>query len=178
VYTLRRAGAEDLPVIYQSLNTPLREKFLVEPLPAESLFLQQSEIELKSGREFYYLLEQDGVVSGLIRIMVPVESCEIWGRSLATLYYHCGRIAFEQLGMNRLQWYVRQNNRRMIRICEMFGAEKTGESPFFNLGDKLSFIAIGILNFYEFTPENYRSHLAIMQRYALPISNISEKITD
>lgn len=178
MYTLRRATVEDLPAIYRLLNTPAREKLLAEPLPPESEFLQLSEIEMKSGREFYYLLEEDGVAIGLIRIMSAVESCEIWGRSLATLYYHCGRIAFEQLGMNRLQWYVRQNNRRMVRICKMFGAQKTGETPFFNFSAKLSFIAVGIVNFYEFRPENYRAHLAIMQRYALPISNISEKMAD
>ena len=175
MYTLRRAGSADFSAIYHLLNTPLREKLLVEPLAQEPEFLQQSQLNLQSDTEFYYLLEQDGVILGSIRIMVPEESCEIWGRSLATLYYHCGRIAFEELQMKRLQWCVRQNNRRMLRICEMFGAQKTGESPFFNFASKLSFIAIGVVNFYEFTPEAYRSHISLMRRFAMPISNISEK---
>ena len=120
----------DLPIIYALLDHPLRQKLLIEPLPSLDEFLQLASDALKSGHEFYYLLENDGAAQGIIRIMLADESCEIWGRALSTLYYHCGRIAFEELKMSRLHWYVRQNNPRMIRICELFGAQKTGEEPF------------------------------------------------
>ena len=172
MFTLRPAGTSDPGAIYRFLNTPVREKLLAEPLPEEGKFLLQSARNHESGRERYYILEQDGSMEGIIRIITPEQSCEIWGRALRTLFYHCGRIAFEELGMPRLRWYVRWNNRRMIRTCELFHIRRTGEAPFCNITENFSFVAIGSISYYELTPEEFRERVELMRRCALNVHNV------
>src|SRR5262245_33798863 len=117
MWTLRPAGENDLGRVYDFLNSSFREQLLAEPLPERELFLEATRKALEEGMEHYSFLEQDEKLEGVIRIFVEQESCEIWGRQLRTLFYHCGRIAFEELGMQKLHWNSRKNNRAMMRTC-------------------------------------------------------------
>jgi hypothetical protein len=122
---------------------------------------------MEQGKESYYLLEQDCRLKGLIRILQLDGTCEIWGRALRTLFYHCARIAFEELNMASLCWYVRNNNQRMIRVCELFQIRKIREATFYTIGEKLNFLTAGVATFYEFLSNEYEEWLPLMKQYAL-----------
>ena len=173
-FTLRGAEVSDLPEVYQMLNSPMRESFLIDPLAPQGEFIQQTTLNMEEGRESYYLLEQDSKLKGLIRILRSDGSCEIWGRSLRTLFYHCARIAFEELNMPSLCWYVRNNNRRMLHICELFQIRKIGEAPFYTIGEKLNFLTAGVATFFEFLSDEYEARLPIMKRNARAIKNFEK----
>ena len=91
MYTLRKATVDDLPAVHTLLDHPLRNQLLIEPLSPLEEFLAQTLAAMESEHDFFYLLEKESVPEGVIRIMFLDESCEIWGKALSTLYYHCGR---------------------------------------------------------------------------------------
>ena len=167
-----------MPGIYKLLATPQRELLLAEPLPSRAVFLRRTANDIRAAVERYYCLERTGNLEGIIRILPLEESCEIWGAALRTLFYHCGRIAFEELRLPRLWWCVRANNRRMIRTCELFRIRRIGESSFYHVGHRLDFLAAGILVYYEFTPEEFYQRVPLMQRCAMSLSNYQHPAVD
>src|SRR5512135_2031258 len=131
---IRTASVEDLPVIHRMQDIPLWEKIMIRPLPGREEFQAGAAAEMAAGRESFYVMEMDGTPEGFIWIRRPAETCEIWGRHLHTLFHACAWIAFENLGMRRLAWNVRESNRRMIRVCERFRVRRTGGENRFVLG--------------------------------------------
>ncbi len=165
---IRTASVEDLPVIHRMQDIPLREKIMIRPLPRQEAFLAETAAEMAAGRESFYLMELDGTPEGFIWIRRPEETCEIWGRHLHTLFYFCAWIAFEQLGLRRLCWNVRESNRRMIRVCERFRVRRTGGENRFVVAPGFSFVAAGPVFDYEFLPGEFRERLQLIRRNILP----------
>src|SRR4026207_72824 len=125
MYRLREATPNDLPLIHKMQAIPIRDKFLMTPLPSLEDYVANAKAEMNAGNEHFYLLEEDSVPIGLVWICIPRETCEIWGKHLHSLFYACARTAFENLGMQRLIWWVRSKNRRMLSVCDRFQIRKT-----------------------------------------------------
>lgn len=169
MHAVRPASLGDLPAIHRMQDVPLRERIMIRPLPRREDFLAQSAAEMEAGREYFFLMEQDGAPEGFIWIRRPDETCEIWGRHLHTLFHACAWIAFEHLGMPRLAWNVRESNRRMVRLCERFQVRRTGGENRFVFSRGLSFVAAGPVFNYEFLPGEFRERLPLIRRYVLPV---------
>lgn len=164
---LRKADPSHLSAIYNLQNIPQRELIMIFPLPPVEEFSSRARTEMLAEREHYFLLETDGRPVGFLWISQRVETCEIWGRHLHTLFYACAWAAFDYLNMVRLKWIVRHTNKRMLAVCERFQIRKTDEQNFCVFGPKLEFIAAGQVYCYELTPIEYRKRIALMQKYSL-----------
>lgn len=151
---------------------------MVSPLLPTADFLSRAEREMVAGHEYYCLLEKDEVPNGFLWISVPEETCEIWGRHLRTLFHACAWFAFEKLEMPRLNWCVRQSNRRFISVCELFSIRKTGERFLCNIGERFEFIAVGSVNYYEFLAEEYFERIPVLEKYSMGASIFLEGASD
>jgi hypothetical protein len=173
MYRIREAIERDLSLIHQMQNIPLREKLLTSPLPAVETFVAHRAEQLRTGMERYYLLQgEEHMPVGFVWICVAQETCEIWGRYLHSLFYACARIAFEVLGMNRLVWNVRQNNRRMLTVCERFKIRMIGSDNICMIEEKFEFVAIGKINYFEFKSEEYPERIPLMRKMCIQKGNI------
>jgi len=171
MYRLRKAEPSDLPLMYKMQNVPTREKLLTSPLPPVDIYIARATIEMNAGNEHFYLLETDSTAIGLIWISTAEETCEIWGKHIHSLFYACARIAFEDLKMQRLVWWVRQSNRRMLKVCERFRIRRTGSENICTIGEKLEFLAIGEIHYFEFRVSEYPERIPLMQKYSLEQGN-------
>ena len=167
MYRIRRASPADLPLIHCMQNLPVREKIMNRPLPPLNEFVTKSMQHIQDGSEKYYLLEQNDDAKGFIWISLPAETCEIWGTQLHSLFYACARIAFEDLCMSRLVWSVRQNNRRMIKVCERFGIRVIGSDQICVIENKFEFIAIGKIHYFEFKADEYPERISLMRKFSV-----------
>jgi hypothetical protein len=167
MYRLRRATVVDLPEIHRMQDTPERETILVSPLPSRSEFITKTENEMREGREHYAILESDHGPAGFLWILVPDESCEIWGRHLRTLFHACAWFAFEKLKLPSLSWCVRLSNKRFISVCELFRIRKTGEDFLCNIGEKFEFMAVGPVNYYQFSAGEYFARIPLLEQYSM-----------
>ena len=173
MYRIREAREQDLTLIHQMQNIPVREKLLTSPLPPVETFIAYRAEQLSRGNERYYLLQGDRHSPvGFIWISIVEETCEIWGRYLHSLFYACARMAFEVLGMHRLFWNVRQNNPRMLSVCERFKIRMVGSDNVCVIEEKLEFIAIGKTNYFEFKSEEYPERIPLMLEMCVEKGNI------
>jgi len=171
MYRLRKADPIDLPLIHQMQNVPIREKLLTTALPPVNIYVASAMAEMNAGNEHFYLLETDSVAMGLVWISTARETCEIWGKHLHSLFYACAKIAFEDLAMQRLVWWVRQSNQRMLKVCEQFLIRQTGSENICTIGDKLEFLAIGEIHYFEFKASEYPERIQLMQSFSLERGN-------
>ena len=167
MYQIRDASPADLSLIHKMQNLPVREKIMNRPLPPLEDFVTNTAQKMRDGCEKYYLLEQHGEAEGFIWISLAAETCEIWGKQLHSLFYACARIAFENLSLNRLVWSVRQNNRRMLKICERFGIRSIGSDQICVIENKFEFIAIGKIHYFEFKAEEYPERISVMRKFSV-----------
>jgi hypothetical protein len=167
MYDLRKAAPVDLPLIYKMQNVPVREKLLATPLPREDDYIANAVFQMNAGNEHFYLLEDESVAVGLVWICTSRETCEIWGKHLHSLFYACARIAFEELNMQRLVWWVRESNPRMLQVCKRFRIPRTGSESICSIGEKLEFLAIGEIHYFEFKASEYPERITLMQQYSL-----------
>jgi len=164
---LRRASTGDLALIHRMQDRPIRDRIFLDPLPPRVAFCAMASERMVRGEELFYLLEVGGRVDGFISIRPPETTCEIWGRHIHTLYYLCGRLAFEPLGLPRLTWYVRGQNRRMLRLCTRFQVRRIAAENRFVTSRGLAFLAIGPVHYFELSPAEFTAHDALMRRYIL-----------
>src|SRR5437016_14634576 len=101
MYRIRPAKNSDLPIIFAMQNIPFREMVFIEPLPPREDFLNETKKNISTGKEFYYIFEENGTPDGFIQY----DACEtttIWGKWLSTLVFCCARLAFDDLGFSKL----------------------------------------------------------------------------
>jgi hypothetical protein len=172
MYTIRAASVSDLPAIYRLQNTPYREKILTSPLNPYNQFFSDTSKKLEEKEKHLFLLEADGAMEGFIDFEKSNESWHptFWSRWLNTLVYGCCEAAFRFLGFPKINWYVRQNNQRMHRICERYHFRKTGEESFCNITEGFDFVALGRLTFFELTSAEYLEREDSIRQQSLPVT--------
>ena len=171
MYRLRKAGLQDLPLIYDMQNVPAREKFLMTPLPEIETYIADARVQINAGNEHFYLLEMDSKAEGLIWISSALETCEVWGRHYHSLFYACAKLAFEDLGMQRLLWWIRQSNRRALKACQRFRIRRTKSEYVCTIGDKLEFLAVGEIHYFEFNASEYPERKSLMKKLSIEQGN-------
>jgi hypothetical protein len=164
---LRRASPDDLALIHRLQDQPIRDRIFLHPLPPRDAFCAEAAERMARETEHFYLLDVNDRTDGFISIWPSETTCEIWGRHLHTLYYLCGRLAFGPLGLPRLTWYVRGQNRRMLRLCDRFQVRRTAAENRFVATRGLAFLAVGPVHYFELTPAEFFGHEELMLRYVL-----------
>jgi hypothetical protein len=176
MYTVRAASVSDLPNVYAFQNTDYRERILVNALPPYEQFISETTKKLEAQQEDIFLLEKEGELEGFVDFVKSAESWHptFWSRWLNTLVYVCCEAAFKIRRWPRINWYVRQDNKRMYQICERCGFRKTGHGEFCNITAGFQFVAIGKLTYFELTAEEYLQKADWIREQSLPVQFLEQ----
>jgi hypothetical protein len=176
MYTVRAASVSDLSNIYAFQNTKYRERVLVQPLPPYEEYLAEITKKLEDGQQDFFLLEKNDKLEGFVDFVKSDSSWHptFWSRWLNTLVYVCCEAAFRIRQWSQINWYVRQNNKRMHQICERCEFRKTGEGEFWNISEGFQFVAIGSVTYFELTAEEYLQRQVWIREQSLPVQFVNQ----
>jgi hypothetical protein len=169
--TFRAALLGDLPAIYNLQNVPFRQIAYAGLLPNYETFIESNSEKIRNHVKYFYLLEDDNVPTGFTEYSKEKDGWDliIWGRSLYTLAYASGKVAFDELGFSKLIGIVRQENVRMLRIYERLQIRMVRKE--FTLYYRPGFFSVAstYLHFYEILPDEFREKAEFMKQHASPV---------
>jgi len=168
MYRIRPATITDLQLVYDMQNVEFREMVFIEPLAPRETFLPQTEKNIGDGKEFYYIFEENGRPDGFIQYDI-CQTTSIWGKWLNTLIFCCAKLAFDDLKFNKLTWYSRASNKRMIRACDKFHFRRIGERSVCNITEGFGFVAVGKIYYYELTSQEFHDNESWMSKLGHPV---------
>ena len=96
----------------------------------------------------------------------------LWGKWLRTLVYAAGVTGFRSLHFARQHFWIRQKNRRMIKIAEDpgYGFEKVGEDGGFAVRDEYPHLVVVRSNCYEIRSDVYYEREEYYRSHSLELS--------
>lgn len=155
--TIRKARDEDFQTFYDLQNGPFRfEVYGVPPEPFDQ-FASKTQQQILAGLEHYFAMVEKESVTGFIWFQKSQDLwfALLWGRWLRTLVYAGCVTAFRFMQFPRLHFWIRQKNRRMIRIAEDagYGFQKMGEDTGYALRDEFPPLVVIRSNCYEIRSE-------------------------
>lgn len=155
--TIRKARDEDFRTFYDLQSGPFRsEVYGVPPEPFDQYFSNARQ-QIQAGLEHYFAMVEDEAVTGFIWFQHSQDLwfALLWGQWLRTLVYAGCFTAFKHLQFARLHFWIRQKNRRMIRIAEDsgYGFQKMGEDSGYALRDEFPPLIVIRSNCYEIRSE-------------------------
>jgi hypothetical protein len=171
VWILHPATASDLPLIYDLQNVPFRQQVLDSDLPPREQFIQERSAAMAEGTDKYFVLQQDQIPRGIVHLSKTSEFWQalIWGRWLHTLSYAAFVVAFEHLMLRRVVFFVRENNHRMLNICDQYQFRKIGENSVFVTLPDPPFLGTVKIQYYDLTAEEFQAKAEMMRANSMPL---------
>ncbi len=173
MYTYRKATEADLPTIHHMQDVPFRDHVYANVLPDEAEFCQVGAHRMQSGEETFYMLEHDGAPEGFVHYIRPPgghTDIIVWGRWIKTLMYAAMKVAFDQLGCDRVFAAVRQDNKRVIKIYRDYNIRKIGqEMTMYRPRGIFAGLTTAGFNYYEMTLEEFREKEEELRRQSVEI---------
>ena len=170
---VRRFRESDLRAIYDLPNGPFRkEVFDSPPVPFEQYSSEVLE-GIASGHEHYFVFDEAGAVTHFIWFQFSQDLwfTLIWGRWLRSLVYAGCVTAFRFLHLPRQHFWIRQKNRRMIKIAEDpgYGFVKMGEDAGYALRDEYPHLVLVRSNCYEIRSDVYNEKEEYYRAHSLDL---------
>jgi hypothetical protein len=171
MWSLCPATVSELEIIYNLQNIPFRFEALGAELPAYPQFLAEQTKGMDAGIEKYFLLNENEKPAGFVHLTLVSEfwHATLWGPWLKTLVYCAGLSAFVFLKVPRLVWNVRQNNKRMVKVCEKYPFRFLGENNVFVLLNEAPYVGIDKVNYYEITSERFFETEDFFRKNSFPL---------
>ncbi len=172
----RPARLEEIRVVYDMQNVPYREKVFANDLPPFESFESSMAAAITEGNQKLYVLERDNVIVGYSQFFIAEKGCEIvvWGRWLKTLMFASLKVAFDVLGVDGIQSYVRRDNKRVMSAYTHFnGRAVRRELTAIRKGGLLGRIAMVGHVIYQMTCEEFREKEHLFREQSMKVEIIS-----
>lgn len=176
VCRFRPALLEELRIVYDMQNVPYREQVFAADLPPFEEFESSLTEAIAGGTQKLYLLERDNVIAGYSQFFIVEKGCEIvvWGRWLKTLMFASLKVAFDDLGLEGIQSYVRRDNKRVMSAYTHFsGRAVRRELTAIRKGGLLGRIAMVGHVIYQMTCEEFWEKEHLFREQSMKVEIIS-----
>lgn len=150
----------------------MRERIFMHPLAPLEEFVEETATRMRRGLEYYFVLEQDGVLQGFSNLVKKGAQIEAltWGKWLNTLVFVSGVCNFEILGFPSLMFSVRHDNKRVIHLYRKFDFRKIGnEMHLYRMHQWGGLYSVG-LYYFEVTAEEFKERRDIMERSSVKLT--------
>lgn len=171
---VRKARESDFQVIYDLQSSPFRGEVFDSPPVKFEEFSTGVLQGIRDGSEHYFVMEEAGAVTHFIWFQHSQDLwfTLLWGKWLRSLVYAAGVTGFRLLHFPRQHFWIRQKNRRMIKIAEDpgYGFVKMGEDAGYALRDEYPPLVIVHSNCYEIRSDVYYEREEYYRSHSLEIS--------
>lgn len=172
---VRKARQADFQAIYDLQNDPFRNQVFDSPPEPFEQFLPRVLERVESGREHYFVIEEDGIVTSFVWFQHADDGMWftlLWGKWLRSLVYAAGVTGFHWLDFPAQYFWIRQQNRRMIRAAEDpgYGFRRLGEGSGLVVRDEYPHLIVAYSNCYEILSGIYREKEDYYRKQSLDLS--------
>jgi hypothetical protein len=149
-------------------DIPFRDRVFIEPLLTRQEFVERCEKYFVEGLEHYFVQVAADSVVGFIRLLKKSEwEALVWGKWLNTLMYACCVVAFDRIRLPALTFAVRDDNKRMIHLCQKFEFRRTGQEFITYRPSLFATIRTTNLTHFGLTAEEFQKRSEQMRKYSL-----------
>ena len=168
--TIRKAELSDLSEIYRIQNVPFRDHVFIEPLYSLEEFIQDTKKRMQVNGEYYYVQESEGSIEGFIRLLQKGHwEVLTWGKWLNTLLYATGIVSFEKIGLPKVIFAVRFDNKRVVHLYKKHNFRNIGQDFVCYRPSILAPIRTANVTQYEITAEEFWEKAEEMKKNSLPL---------
>jgi RimJ/RimL family protein N-acetyltransferase len=167
---IRKAELKDLQEIYRIQDVSFRDHVFIEPLESMDEFIRDTKRRMEADGEFYYVQEFEGSIVGFIRLLKKNDwEVLTWGKWLNTLLYATGIVAFEKMGLPKVIFAVRFDNKRVVHLYKKHNFRNVGQDFVCYRPNILAPIRTTNVTLYEITAEEFWEKAEDMKKNSLPL---------
>lgn len=150
---IRKAIDSDFSAFHQLQSGAFRKEVFATPPEDFDEFFRRSKAQIEKGVEHYFSLVENDLVTGFVWFQHSQDLwfTLLWGPWLRTLVYAAGITGFRILNFPRQHFWIRQKNRRMIKVADDpgYGFRKVGEDTGYALSDEDAPLVVVRSSLYE-----------------------------